>query len=63
MPMNNICAFKQLTKTNKVRIHLNSIYSPYSLVPYLIQMQTNAEILNKNNDTSIQIEKNINIKL
>ena len=58
MPMNNICAFKQLTKTNKVRIHLNSIHSPY-----LIQMQTNAEILNKNNDTSIHIEKNINIKL
>ena len=55
MPMNNICAFKQLTKTNKVRIHPN--------LPYLIQMQTNAEILNKNNDTSIHIEKNINIKL
>ena len=59
MPMNNICAFKQLTKTNKVRIHLNFI----PLVPYLIQMQTNAEIQNKNNDTSIHIEKNINIKL
>ena len=62
MPMNNICAFKQLTKTNKVRIHLNSIHF-IPLVPYLIQMQTNAEILNKNNDTSIHIEKNINIKL
>ena len=61
MPMNNICAFKQLTKTNKVRIHHNSIHSPIKYA--LIQMQKNAEILNKNNDTSIHIEKNINIKL